>query len=298
MIPDLAHALWKEAIEHYYWDRLDQAFAIASSQGIGPVGVYLTWYRMIEAEWLTRRAGERTKPAPWLDFEWAPDDVGHADMTPVADAVLRACDEVAERLGWTHGAPTLVTILREEVRAPWSVAPHGYCVDMHPYEKICLPRYALDDRIDFRRVVRHEYAHVVTINLSAGKAPRWLSEAISVRMEGGRDRATERAFADGSADWLEPDALERAFASEDRGKVWLAYRQSGLIGDYLASLGGERMVGDLLRAHAEGSFLRRVGAGLLGATHTDVAVRQVYGRSVGKVFGEARGWLRAGRLAV
>lgn len=298
MIPDLAHALWKEAIEHYYWDRLDKAFAIASSQGVGHVGVYLTWYRMIEAEWMTRQAGARARLAPWLEMEWAPEDVGHTDMTPVGEAVLGACDEVAERLGWTHGAPTLVTILREEVRAPWSVSPHGYCVDMHPYEKICLPRYALDDRIDFRRVVRHEYAHVVTINLSAGAAPRWLSEAISVRMEGGRDRATERAFAEGSSPWLAPEALERAFASDDRAKVWRAYRQSGLIGGYLASQGGERRLGDLLRAHAAGSFWKRIGAGLLGATHTDVAFRRVYRRSIGAVFEEALVWLRAGRIGV
>ncbi|MCW5944039.1 MAG: hypothetical protein KIS66_17550 [Fimbriimonadaceae bacterium] len=295
MIPDLSHALWKEAIEHYYWDRLDRAYEIASTQGLGQMGAYLSWFRMIEAEWLTRRDGERLKVEPWLELEWSPGDVGYADMRPIGEAVRAACDEVAQRLGWTHGASTLVSILREEARAPWSIAADGYCVDMHPYEKICLPRYALEDRIDFRRVVRHEYAHVVTINLAAGTAPRWLSEAVSVLLEGGRDRATERAFRDGSAQWLDPDPLEKSFSAEDRSRVWLAYRQSGLIGGYLASLEGELRVGDLLRAHAEGSFWKRLGAGFLGATHTDVAMRRTYGRSVSQVFSEALAWLRSGR---
>ncbi len=293
---DLPHAMWKQAIEHYYWDRLAEAYEVASTQGAGHAGIYLSWFRMIEAEWLTRRDGQRTPVTDWLDLEFVPDDLGPVPVQDLAEVVVASCDEVAQRLGLPHGAKTLVTMLREEARAPWAIAPYGYCVDMHPYEKVCMPVHLLGNGPELRRTTRHEYAHVLTINASGGHAPRWLSEAVSVLMEGGRDRSTEREFYYGSAEWLPIDRLEQAFnAPDDRRRVWLAYRQAGLVGEYLALQYGESRLGDLLRAHAEGSFWKRLGAGFLGATHTDVAFRDVVGRSPGQVVADALEWLRSGR---
>jgi hypothetical protein len=201
----------------------------------------------------------------------------------------------AERLNWTHGAPTLIAILAAEVDRPWATNPYGYCVDKHPYEKICLPHHLIFDTTQYFEAVAHEYAHVISLNLSQAHAPRWLSEAISVLVERPIDRNAIRRFRSGSWKWREPDELEGMFNvnSDDQQGVYMAYQQAGLIGTFLASLGGEPKLARLLKELADESFWRNLTNHFKSQTRTDGALRNVYGMSEAETFAQALAFVRS-----
>lgn len=286
---------WKHVIELYEWDRLEEAFQRAEAAGMGYGGAYARWYRSLEAEYLTRVRGERKNLTNWLEFEWIPEELGDR-VAELEAAVLSACDEVASRLGWQHEAATLLTILAEETDAPWATLPYGYCVDKFPYEKICLPyRLSRDVRL-FKQAVIHEYAHVICLNLTLGRAPRWLEEAISVLAEWNFDRRMLHRFRTQEQKWLKPAALEailEAYREEDTGAVtlWGAYQQAGWIGRYLASLGGEKRLAALLREHRNESVRKNLWSLLRGLNRTDLALREIYGLSEVQVFHKTLQWL-------
>lgn len=287
------HAAWKAAFEHYYWDRMQEAWALIEESGVGEASYLLGSYRLLEAEWITRRQSEIERVNEWMQFELVPEELGQkaADLHALT---LDACEDVARRLGWTHSAQTLVSILAAEVDRPWATNPYGYCVDKFPYEKICLPFHLANDPGQYFQAAAHEYAHVVSLNLSLGRAPRWLSEAISVLVERPLDRYALKQFRSGRWTWNEPSELEGMFNvnSEDREGVWMAYQQAGLIGRYLASLGGERNLALLLKEHANEGFWRNMRRILRGTTRTDVALRKVYGFGEHALFSKAKEALR------
>lgn len=281
--------LWRAVGELYDRDDVVAAQELAESLGTGEFGLNLGFYRSIEAEAATRRESRTVRLAPWLEFEYLPQEV--KNYKALSEAIVQTCDLVAERLGWAHGAPTRIAVLADEADAPWATNPHGYHSPRTTYDKICLPAYLQDDLTEFRQAVAHEYAHVVTHHLTEGRAPRWLSEAVSVLAERNFDPRALRALAAGK--WRPPGALEAAFAGDEEGEnpeweVWLAYQQSGWIGRYLASLGDERRLGELLRAHVGGSTWRRLKGLLQGRSPTDQALRVVFALSVDELFERAR----------
>ena len=133
----------------------------------------------------------------------------------------------------------------------------------------------------------HEYTHVLTLELSKHRVPRWLTEGFSVYEERQRDRAWERgmdrelvdAVANGE---LAPiGLLNRLFRGP---RILFGYYQGGLLVDFLAREYGFAKVVDLLRAYgedrsAEDAFRRTFG--------TDT-------RSIDKRFLD---WVRDERLA-
>lgn len=272
-------AIWRAAMEMYYRDQVAESFDMVSRQGVGDTGTRLWLYRFIEAEAITRHRSEVHPVNDWLSLEWIPRETP-LSLEELTDAVLMACDDVAETLGWQHGAPTRVTILTEEAHAPWAVAPFGYCQDMYPYEKICVPHYSLRDPAEFHRVVAHEYTHVITLNLSEGKAPRWLHEALSVLVERPPDWRLSRVLQSEPNHWLSPIELESrltlAYDPGDQFGRMLAYEQAGWIGRYLGSLGRPQLLGDLLRNHVSGSFWRLLAYQLAGRSATDAALKSTY----------------------
>ncbi|MCB8933140.1 MAG: hypothetical protein M9921_00205 [Fimbriimonadaceae bacterium] len=282
-------SLWAAVGRMYDRDEVVAAHELAESLGTGEFGVHLGFYRSIEAEAATRRESRVVRLAEWLEFEYLPHEV--RNFKALAEATLATCDLVAERLGWTHGAATRIAVLADEADAPWATNPHGYHSPRTDYDKICLPAYLQDDLGEFRQAIAHEYAHVVTHHLTEGRAPRWLSEAVSVLAERNFDARALKALAAGK--WRSPGPLEAAFAGDEEGEnpewdVWLAYQQSGWIGRFLVSMGDERRLGDLLRAHVGGSTWGRVLALLQGRSPTDRALRQTYGLTVADLFEQAR----------
>lgn len=284
-------AAWDAAIEEYHWDRVVEAHALAEPMGVGETADRLAWYRLLEAEAITRRKSKVVQLRDWLSFEWIPSEV--EDLAPrLQNLAIEACDEIAERLGWSHGPPCRIAILAPEVDAPWATHPYGYCADMYPYDKICLPDHLIDDLDEFSQAVAHEYAHVISLNLALGHAPRWLEEAVSVLAEREFDREAWDAFREDPAEWQAPSDLEAAFETVEEDEdaewdVWLAYQQSGWIGRYLESLDSGRKLGDLLRAHADERLLLGLSLAIAGRTRTDYALKKTYGLTLRRLFDEA-----------
>ena len=285
--------LWSAVGKLYERDEVVAAHAMAVELGMGEGAWQLSFFRSVEAEAMSRKESQVVALAPWLAFEYLPHEM--RGFREFSAAALHACETVAQRLGWAHTVPTRIAVLADEADVPWASNPHGYHSARTPYDKICLPAYLQDDLVEFRQAVAHEYAHVITNALTEGKAPRWLSEAVSVLAERVFDPKALRALRDGA--WLPAGPLEAAFAGGEEGEnpewaVWLAYQQSGWIGRYLAELADERKLGDLLRAHGGGGFWRRLGTLLQGRSPTDQALLEVYGLTVIDLFERARKELR------
>ncbi len=288
-------AYWEAALDHYHWDRLDAAYEHIQRRGIGEAGSFIRWYRVIEAESVTRQKSRIERINHWLTLEYVADEV--LDLREqLARRTLDACDDIARRLGWTHSVETMVSILAEETDAPWATNPYGYCVSKEPYEKICLPCYLIDDADEFVQAISHEYAHVISDNLSDGHAPRWLEEAVSVLAERSFDRETWKAFCEGKIPWHSPDELELLFdlhsSDEQKEKIWHAYQQCGWIGRYLARLSGEGRLADLLRDHCNESVIRNLKLSLSGKDRVDGAVEAIYRMSLGELFERTYQWVR------
>jgi hypothetical protein len=288
------NAAWRNALEHYYWDRLEPAMEVASSLGVGVGGYGARTYRLIEAEFVTRRRSRTEEVQAWMRLETIPEEVEGA--AGLADGILRACEEVGRRFEWDHRAPVLVSVLAAESDAPWAVGRYGYCIDKFPFDKVCLPQAAAHHPEHLHQVTAHEYAHVVVLNLTQGQAPRWLDEAVAMVAQRDVDEGMRAAFASGEQPWRSPHDLELAFGAEgdeaeDAQRVWAAYQQSALIGHYLADRHGEASLGRLLRAFSDNSPWTELKMRLVNQSPADEALRETFG------FGEDELFERAAQAA-
>lgn len=102
----------------------------------------------------------------------------------------------------------------------------------------------------------HELAHVITLQMSKQRVPRWLTEGISVfeekraRPEWGREMEVTFVQA-----WQEGDAialrdLNAAFSSAET--IALAYYEASVVVEHLVELHGEPALHRMLRAYGEG----------------------------------------------
>lgn len=276
---------WQNVLEHYYWDRLEEAFRTAEALGAGLGAQGLRLYRMVEAEYMTRVRGTRRQVADWLEIEVIPDEIELSNE--LIEGIASACDAIADKLGWEHGPQTLVSVLSDEADAPWTLGRYGYMVDKHPLDKICIPLRAARDPDALHEVVAHEYAHVISLNLSQGRVPRWLDEAVAMSAETDR-KAPAQDFVDGKAPWLSPRELEIAFGREQNDSgLWWAYQQSHVIGEFLIALAGSARLGDLLRGFANNSGWTELKMAITGQPHEDEALREVYGIGLRELFERA-----------
>jgi len=286
--------LWKFAIDAYYWDQLEKALELAS--GLGVTFGWQEWmFRLIEAEAVTRQVSDTIQVDPQVSLEHVPAQLHH--ISQVTADVAHATADVRRRFGWAEGANTLVSILAEETNAPWTVGRAGYMMDKYPYDKICLPRVSTHNPIEFQSVVRHEYAHVMVLNLSEAKAATWLHESVTMVAQDWMRTEDWGKFAHGTEHWLQPAALNAAFNDEHDPKLFharsLAYSQSSALGFYLKSIGGEPKIGDLLRGFADNTNWTELKMTLTGQTPADEALREVYGFGEKELFDRALVWLRS-----
>jgi tetratricopeptide (TPR) repeat protein len=102
----------------------------------------------------------------------------------------------------------------------------------------------------------HEIAHVITLQMSKNRVPRWLTEGISVweekraRPEWGREMEVTFAHALNEGKTLKLDVLNEGFS--DPKTISLAYYQASLVVEHLVDTYGEPKLRDLLRAYGEG----------------------------------------------
>ncbi len=113
----------------------------------------------------------------------------------------------------------------------------------------------------------HEFAHVLTLQLSSYRVPRWLTEGLSVYEEGqanpvwARDQDFDLINAYENEQIIKVLDLNSAFRSP---RILMAYYQSGLLCGYLADTYGFDKIIDMLKAYGEGFSTERVFPSVFG----------------------------------
>jgi hypothetical protein len=285
---------WKAIGDLYFEDKVEEALALIHRTGSGEGGANLSWFRMIEAEAVSRRGSEVRQLASFLEVEFIPEETpgGIEAHIPL---LLNACARVSRSLWYAHGPPTRLAFLSEAANAPWATSPHGYCIDMYPYEKLCMPSSLFHQPKQLAETVAHEYAHVATLNTTQGRAARWFEEAVSMQFERDPDRRDQTKFERDEAPWLAPGPLNVAFGSDDQFEVWDAYQQSMWIGRYIRARAGDDTFVALIREMGADRRLQGMWARFLGRSADDEGLRSTLGESSGAVFQGALDWLKKGR---
>jgi hypothetical protein len=281
-------AEYKLITELYYQDRVIEAYESSLEAGAIGGGAILGFFRMIEGEALTRKNSEVKDLTPHLKFEWPRD----SQADGLGETIVAVCEQVSQRLGWKYEADALISILTPEANVPWHSARYGYMMDKYPYDKVCLPAAALEDEEHFNRVLAHEYAHVITLNLSQNRAPQWVEEGISTLIEGPLDPSVAKRFHSGESEWRQPHDLEAAFGAErrdgeNREKIRDAYDQAHLLLDFLQKSQGDEGLRKFLRVFGDHSTWEEIKI-QLGEEPADEALRQTFHLGQAELFQQAR----------
>ena len=118
------------------------------------------------------------------------------------------------------------------------------------------PRARPPGDFNWRATLWHEIAHVVTLQMSAQRLPRWLSEGVSVyeeqlaRAEWGRDQQMSFARALNDDSVLSLRDLNAGFS--DPRTISLAYFQASVLVEHIVDRYGEPVLHELIRAYGRG----------------------------------------------
>jgi tetratricopeptide (TPR) repeat protein len=138
------------------------------------------------------------------------------------------------------------------------------------------PRARPPGMFNWQETLWHEMAHVMTLQMSNNRLPRWLSEGAAVfeerraRPEWGRE--SELSFAQALTDGklLKIENIQDAFSSGDGELISLTYYQASQIVEHLIEAYGEPKFWALLRAYGRG-------------LETEAAMKEAYGIGVPEV---------------
>jgi tetratricopeptide (TPR) repeat protein len=136
------------------------------------------------------------------------------------------------------------------------------------------PRARPPGEYNWQPTLWHELAHVITLQLSNNRVPRWLTEGISVweerraRPEWGREMEVAFAHALEQGKAMKLEALNDGFS--DPRLISLAYHQASLLVEHLAATYGEPS----LRR-----FVEAFGRGI----ETEAAMEEVFGASLSEI---------------
>ena len=126
------------------------------------------------------------------------------------------------------------------------------------------------DKFNWGRVLRHEYAHVVTLQQTKFAIPHWYTEALAVRFEGGQRPAdwnevlVRRAKA---KTLLDLETINLGFIRpKDKDEWALAYCQAELYAEFMVARYGEGSLVKLLGAYADNLDTRRPSAAVSGSS--------------------------------
>ena len=120
----------------------------------------------------------------------------------------------------------------------------------------------------------HELAHVVTLQLSNNRVPRWLTEGISVweerrgRPEWGREMEVTFARAMEQGKVIKLSVLNEGFS--DPEMISLAYHQASLVVEHLVATYGEASLTKLLQAYGRG-------------LESDAAIKEAFNTSLDQI---------------
>ena len=201
----------------------------------------------------------------------------HPDEAPVLkDYVIeigqRALDELSARYGMEPDVPILIEMFPQHdhfaVRTlglPGMIGALGACFGR--VVTLDSPRARSPGDFNWQSTLWHEMAHVIALQLSNQRVPRWLTEGLSVyeekrlRADWARDQDLEFATDLNRGDVLSLRDLNSGFSRPD--KISISYFQASVLVEHMIDEYGESTIYDLLRAYGDGldteAALDRVG---------------------------------------
>ena len=190
----------------------------------------------------------------------------HPDEAPVlGDYIVSLAAEALETLsagyGFSPTGPILVEVFPRHddfavrnVGLPGMIGALGACFGR--VVTLDSPRARPPGTFNWQATLWHEMAHVITLQMSNNRVPRWLTEGISVYEEGqkepawGRDMELTFAQAMEAGETLLLRDLNAGFTKPET--ISLAYYEASLLVEHLVELYGETVLPELLRAYGEG----------------------------------------------
>ncbi|MDA1093021.1 MAG: peptidase MA family metallohydrolase [Acidobacteria bacterium] len=201
----------------------------------------------------------------------------HADEAPVMkDYVLslaqEALDDLSARYEFKPTGPILIEMFPRHddfaVRTlglPGMIGALGACFGS--VVTLDSPRARTPGEFNWEATLWHEMAHVVTLQMSNQRIPRWMSEGLSTyeekraRLDWGRDQDLGFATALNEDDVLSLRDLNSGFSRPET--ISMAYFQASVLVEHIVDAHGESTIHQLLRAWGEGldteAALARVG---------------------------------------
>ena len=177
---------------------------------------------------------------------------------PLAQEALRT---LAARYGVTPAAPILVEIFPRHddfavrnLGLPGMIGALGACFGR--VVTLDSPRARPPGTFSWQATLWHEMAHVVTLQLSKQRVPRWLTEGISVyeerRARPGWGREMQFSFVEAMQEGTVLPLAELNSGFSNPETIALAYYQASLVVQHIVESRGEEALRALLRAYGDG----------------------------------------------
>jgi tetratricopeptide (TPR) repeat protein len=207
----------------------------------------------------------------------------------------QALSTIAARYAFTPRGPILVEIFPKHddfaVRTlglPGMTGALGVCFGR--VVTMDSPRARPPGEFQWEATLWHELAHVITLQMSNQRVPRWLTEGISVyeekkaRAEWGREMDVTFAGMLNRGETLKLKDLNSAFTNPKT--ISLAYFQASLLVEHIVNAYGDAGLRTLVRAYAQGID---TDAALKAALDTDFDQMQTgFDQTIERMFGTMR----------
>jgi tetratricopeptide (TPR) repeat protein len=207
----------------------------------------------------------------------------------------RALDVFSKRYAFAPRGPILIEIFPRHddfavrnLGLPGAIGALGICFGR--VVSLDSPRARPPGEFQWEATLWHELAHVITLQMSNQRVPRWLTEGISeyeeqrAHPEWRRDMDLDYAAVLNRGEGIKLSDFNAAF--QNPKLISLAYYQGALVVEYLAKTYGDAGVNQLLRAYGQGLD---TDAALKTALNTDLAQMQAgFDEMLEKKFGDLR----------
>ncbi len=223
-----------------------------------------------------------------------------ADEAPVLQEYViplarHALSTLAARYEFTPKGPILIEVFPKHddfavrnVGLPGMIGALGACFGR--VVTMDSPKARPPGEFQWEATLWHELAHVITLQMSNQRVPRWLTEGISVyeekkaRPEWGREMDVTFAGMLNRGETLKLHDLNAAF--QDPKTILLAYYQASLLVDHIMTVYGQEGLNKLLRTYGQGLD---TNAALKAALDTDLDQLQTgFDQAIEKQFGAMR----------
>jgi tetratricopeptide (TPR) repeat protein len=177
---------------------------------------------------------------------------------PLAQEAFKS---LSARYGFTPQGPILIEVFPDHddfavrnLGLPGMIGALGACFGR--VVTMDSPKARPPGTFSWQATLWHELTHVITIQMSKQRIPRWLTEGISVYEEGrqrpewARDMEVTFARAMDRGKILKLRDLNGGFTRPDT--IALAYYEASLLVDHLVSTKGQGALNSLIRSYAEG----------------------------------------------